>query len=157
MFDDAGPALVVPLRATDSVVGVLVTLRTRGAARFTEEQLGLTATFADQAALAWQLASAQRQMRELDILTDRDRIARDLHDHVIQRLFAVGLAIQGTIARARSTDVQQRLSNSVDDLQAVIQEIRTAIFDLHGAAAGRHAYVSASTRSSISSPPRISG
>ena len=55
----------------------------------------MMAAFADQAALAWQLASAQRRMRELDVLTDRDRIARDLHYHVIQRLFAVGLALQG--------------------------------------------------------------
>jgi two-component system sensor histidine kinase DevS len=77
-----------------------------------------------QATLAWQLATSQRRMRELDILTDRDRIARDLHDHVIQRLFAVGLALQGTIPRARSTEVQQRLSGCVDDLQEVIQEIR---------------------------------
>ena len=96
----------------------------------------MMAAFADQAALAWQLASAQRQMRELDILTDRDRIARDLHDHVIQRLFAVGLALQGTIPRARAPEVQQRLTDCVDDLQEVIQEIRTAIFDLHGASSG---------------------
>jgi signal transduction histidine kinase len=75
-------------------------------------------------------------MRELDVLTDRDRIARDLHDHVIQRLFAVGLALQGTIPRARSTEVQRRLADCVDDLQSVIQEIRTAIFDLHGSAGG---------------------
>jgi signal transduction histidine kinase len=129
----AGPALVLPLRATDTVVGVLVALRHADAYPFTAEQLDMMAAFADQAALAWQLATAQRQMRELDILHDRDRIARDLHDHVIQRLFAVGLALQGTIPRARSTEVQQRLSASVDDLQAVIQEIRTAIFDLHGA------------------------
>ena len=94
------------------------------------------AAFADQAALAWQLASTQRQMRELDVLTDRDRIARDLHDHVIQRLFAVGLALQGTIPRARSPEVQQRLMDCVDDLQGVIQEIRTAIFDLHGGSSG---------------------
>ena len=53
------------------------------------------AAFADQAALAWQLATTQRQMRELDVLTDRDRIARDLHDHVIQRLFAVGVDAAG--------------------------------------------------------------
>lgn len=95
------------------------------------------AAFTDQTALAWQLATTQRRMRELDVLTDRDRIARDLHDHVIQRLFAVGVALQGTIPRARSAEVQQRLADSVDDLQAVIQEIRTAIFDLHGASDSR--------------------
>ena len=131
-----GPALVLPLRATDAVAGVLVALRPVGAPPFSSDQLDMMSAFADQAALAWQLASAQRQMRELSILTDRDRIARDLHDHVIQRLFAVGLALQGTIPRARSPEVQQRLTGCVDDLQDVIQEIRTAIFDLHGASSG---------------------
>ena len=131
-----GPALVLPLRTTDTVAGVLVTVRREGARPFSAEQLDMTAAFADQAALAWQLASSQRRMRELEILSDRDRIARDLHDHVIQRLFAVGLALQGTIPRTRSVEVQQRLATCVDDLQAVIQEIRTAIFDLHGATGG---------------------
>ncbi|OBG83519.1 histidine kinase [Mycobacterium sp. E802] len=132
----AGPALVLPLRATDTVAGVLVAVRGEGARVFTAEQLDMAAAFADQAAVAWQLASSQRRVRELDILADRDRIARDLHDHVIQRLFAVGLSLQGTIPRARSADVQQRLTATVDDLQAVIQDIRTAIFDLHNAQAG---------------------
>ena len=131
-----GPALVLPLRATGAVAGVLVALRPVGAQPFDNEQLAMMAAFADQAALAWQLAHAQRQMRELSILTDRDRIARDLHDHVIQRLFAVGLSLQGAIPRARVPEVQQRLTECVDDLQEVIQEIRTAIFDLHGASSG---------------------
>ncbi|MGZ8808315.1 MAG: sensor histidine kinase [Mycobacterium sp.] len=131
-----GPALVLPLRASDEVAGVLVALRHIGASPFSSEQFDMMTAFADQAALAWQLASTQRQMRELSILTDRDRIARDLHDHVIQRLFAVGLALQGTIPRARVPEVQQRLTDCVDDLQQVIQEIRTAIFDLHGASSG---------------------
>jgi len=112
-----------------------VALRDNGAQPFSDEQLDMMAAFVDQAALAWQLATSQRRMREVDVLTDRDRIARDLHDHVIQRLFAVGLALQRTVPRARSTEVQQRLSDSVDDLQGVIQEIRTTIFDLHGAPA----------------------
>ncbi|OBB30640.1 histidine kinase [Mycolicibacterium peregrinum] len=131
-----GPALVLPLRATGTVAGVLVAVRADGAQSFTAEQLDMAAAFADQAAVAWQLASSQRNVRELEILADRDRIARDLHDHVIQRLFAVGLSLQGTIPRAHSAEVQQRLTDTVDDLQAVIQEIRTAIFDLHGAHAG---------------------
>ena len=131
-----GPALVLPLRAKDSVAGVLVAIRPAGAQPFSAEEMDVIAAFADQATLAWQLARAQHRMRELSILTDRDRIARDLHDHVIQRLFAVGLALQGTIVRAHSEDVQQRLYASVDDLQEVIQDIRTAIFDLHGGASG---------------------
>ncbi len=135
-FDAGGPALVLPLCTAEAAAGVLVVLRGIGTRPFTAEQLDMMAAFADQAVLAWQLAISQRRMRELDVLTDRDRIARDLHDHVIQRLFAVGLALQGTIPRARSAEVQQRLSGCVDDLHAVIQEIRTAIFDLHGASFG---------------------
>ncbi len=133
---DGGPALVLPLRATDSVAGVLITVRAVGAQPFRVEELDMMSAFADQAALAWQLASTQRRIRELSVLTDRDRIARDLHDHVIQRLFAVGLSLQGTMARARSDEVRQRLLVSIDDLQDVIQDIRTTIFDLHGGSSG---------------------
>ncbi|MBF6470133.1 sensor histidine kinase, partial [Nocardia beijingensis] len=94
--------------------------------------LALTAAFTDQAALAMQLADAQQRMRELDILSDRDRIARDLHDHVIQRLFAVGLSLQGAIPRTRVPEVRERVNEAINDLQDVVQEIRTSIFDLHG-------------------------
>jgi two-component system sensor histidine kinase DevS len=135
-LDGAGPALLLPLRAADTVAGVVVVLRQGSPGSFTDEQLEMMAAFTDQAALAWQLATSQRRMRELDVLADRDRIARDLHDHVIQRLFAVGLALQGTVPRARVPEVQQRLSDAIDDLQGVIQEIRTTIFDLHGASQG---------------------
>lgn len=67
---------------------------------------------------------------QAEVLAERDRIAGDLQDHAIQRVFAVGLALQGTIPRARSTDVQQRLDTAVDDLHGVVQDFRTAIFDL---------------------------
>lgn len=129
-----GPALVLPLRAVQSVTGVLVALRSKGAAAFTEDQLALMSGFADQAAVALQLANTQRRMRELDVLTDRDRIARDLHDHVIQRLFAVGLSLQSTLQRAKSPEVRDRLGHTVDDLHDIVRDIRTAIFDLHGGA-----------------------
>ena len=129
----AGPALVLPLRTTDTAAGVLVALRHDGAPTFGDEQLDMMAAFTDQAVLAWQLGSAQRWTRELSILADRDRIAHDLHHHVIQQIFAVELTLQATIARTRSIEVQQRLSGSIDDLQGVIREIRSAIFDLHGA------------------------
>jgi two-component system, NarL family, sensor histidine kinase DevS len=135
-IDGAGPALILPLRAVDFVAGVLVVSRRHSLVSFDAEQLNIMAAFTDQAALAWQLATSQRRMRELDVLTDRDRIARDLHDHVIQQLFAVGLSLQGTIPRAHYSEVRQRVSDAVDDLQAVIQDIRTTIFDLHGATSG---------------------
>jgi two-component system, NarL family, sensor histidine kinase DevS len=131
-----GSALVLPLRATDAVAGVLIALRTVAQQPFTADELEMMTAFADHAALAWQLASTQHRMRELSILTDRGRIARDLHDHVIQRLFAVGLSLQATIARDRTDEVQQRLSQCVDDLQEIVHTIRTTIFDLHGGMSG---------------------
>ncbi|OBJ71081.1 GAF domain-containing sensor histidine kinase [Mycobacterium sp. 1274756.6] len=127
-----GPALVLPMRATDTVAGVVVVLRGPDAVPFRDDHLEMAAAFADQAALAWQLATSQRRMRELDVVADRERIARDLHDQVIQRLFAVGLSLQGTIPRLRAGEVADRLSAAVDDLQDVISDIRTTIFDLHG-------------------------
>ncbi|WP_086852305.1 sensor histidine kinase [Amycolatopsis kentuckyensis] len=131
-----GPAMVVPLRAGDRTTGVLIAAREAGAASFESAQLSVVASFADQAALALQLAAQQRAARELDVLGDRDRIARDLHDHVIQRLFAVGLSMQSTQRRTKSPELQKRLGDSIEQLHEIVQEIRTAIFDLHGGAAG---------------------
>lgn len=127
-----GPALVLPLRAAGSVSGVLVTTRSPGSAPFTDQQLSVASSFADQAAFAVQLAQSQRQIRELDVLADRDRIARELHDHVIQRLFAVGLSLQSVMPRVRTPEVRSRLLGTVDDLHDIVRDIRTAIFDLHG-------------------------
>lgn len=129
---ELGPALVLPMRATDTVAGVVLVLRGRHVVPFRDDHLEMAAAFADQAALAWQLATSQRRMRELDVVADRERIARDLHDQVIQRLFAVGLSLQGTIPRLRAGAVTDRLTAAVDDLQDVISDIRTTIFDLHG-------------------------
>ena len=132
-----GPVLLMPLRASaDTVSGVLVALRHLGREPFESNQLPLAAAFADQAALALQLADDQRRLYELEVLADRDRIARDLHDHVIQRLFAHGLALQSTRLRSRSPDIQRRLAAMIDDVQSIIAEIRTAIFDLHGGLEG---------------------
>ncbi|CPR13278.1 two component sensor histidine kinase DEVS [Mycobacterium bohemicum DSM 44277] len=131
---EVGSALALPLRAGGTVAGVVVVVHRAGA--FTEEHLETMAAFADQAALAWQLATSQRQSRELDVVSERDRIARELHDHVIQRLFAIGLGLQGTVARVRDPEAQRRLSGAVDDLQAVIRDIQTTIFDLNAAPPG---------------------
>lgn len=137
-----GPSLVVPLRAGDSTVGVLLALRAPGAAVFDDQHLQVVSSFADQAALALQRADSQADRRTLGVLADRDRIARDLHDHVIQRLFAVGLAMQATHRRAEASvsapapAVAERLSDHIDQLHEVVQEIRTAIFDLHSDVTG---------------------
>ncbi|MCJ0903320.1 GAF domain-containing sensor histidine kinase [Rhodococcus sp. ARC_M6] len=126
-----GPAIVLPLRDGQQVMGVLAVLKSCGAQLYRPDQVTLMSAFADQGAVALRLAGNQRRMRELDVLSDRDRIARDLHDHVIQRVFAVGLSVQGTLQRARSPEVQRRLKGTIDDLQDIIQDIRRTIFDLH--------------------------
>jgi signal transduction histidine kinase len=126
-----GPALALPMGAGDVPAGVLIAVRVPGSSPFEEHQIQVVSSFADQAALALQYAASQSAARELELLADRDRIARDLHDHVIQRLFAIGLAMQSTQRRAKSPTVASRLSDHIDQLQQVIQDIRAAIFDLH--------------------------
>ncbi|OYD71045.1 sensor histidine kinase [Rhodococcus sp. OK302] len=126
-----GPTIVLPLRDGQQVMGVLAVLKARDAQPYRPDQVSLMSAFADQGAVALRLAGNQQRMRELDVLSDRDRIARDLHDHVIQRVFAVGLSVQGTLQRARSPEVQRRLKGTIDDLQDIIQDIRRTIFDLH--------------------------
>ena len=96
--------------------------------------LDLAADFAGHAALALTLAAGRDHERERSILADRERIAHDLHDHVIQKLFAAGLDLQGTIARSHSPDVVDRLTRTVDELQSTIEDIRTTIFRLNTAA-----------------------
>jgi two-component system, NarL family, sensor histidine kinase DevS len=126
-----GPALVVPLGGP-TAMGVLIAANTAGGAVFTAEEAAVTGAFAGQAALAIQLAEAQQTRRQLAVYTDRDRIARDLHDHVIQRLFAVGMALE-SVNRQATPQIQAKLHRAVDDLDHTIREIRTTIFELQTA------------------------
>ncbi|MCX2934827.1 GAF domain-containing sensor histidine kinase [Mycobacterium sp. CVI_P3] len=135
LADTGLAALILPVCEPDSATGVLACVAGAGK-QFTEAELDMAAAFTAQAGLALHLATAQRRMRELDVLTDRDRIARDLHDHVIQRLFAVGLSLQGALS-ADQAESARRITGALDDLQEVVQEIRTAIFDLHGGSVTR--------------------
>ncbi|WP_082469183.1 GAF domain-containing sensor histidine kinase [Sciscionella sediminilitoris] len=126
-----GPALAVPMHAGETISGVLLVIRRPAASAFTEQQVQMVSSFADQAALAMQRAEAQSARRQLDVLADRDRIARDLHDQVIQRLFGIGLAMQGTHSRVRSPAIADRLAEHIGELHDTVQDIRLAIFDLH--------------------------
>ena len=132
-FTDVGqrPAIVMPLCANDSVLGVIAVARNESQPPFDDSYLDLVSDFARHAAMALTLSNARERQHELTVLADRERIAHDLHDHVIQRLFAAGMDLQGTIARSRSPEVIERLSRTVDDLQATINEIRNTIFELH--------------------------
>ncbi|VTR07342.1 histidine kinase [Clostridioides difficile] len=125
-----GPVMAAPLRTVDSTRGVLIAMRADGREPFARDLLGLSADFADQAALALQLATATMQTHQMRVLEDRERIARDLHDHVIQRIFAEGLSLQATLQRTHSPDIRSRLTRSINNLQDIVQEVRTTIFDL---------------------------
>ena len=132
-FTDVGqrPAIVMPLRSEHTVLGVMVVARNIDQTPFEAEDVHLMSDFADHAAVALTLGSALERARHLTVLADRERIAHDLNDHVIQRIFAVGMDLQGTIARSRSSEITARLNRSVTDLQTAIEDIRTTVFELH--------------------------
>lgn len=136
-FTDQGrrPAIVVPLRSATNNLGVIAVARDADDPPFDVDEMAIMEDFAHHAAVALTLCRANEQARQLTVLSDRERIARDLHDHVIQRLFLAGMDLQGTIARTKSDLLKERLSRTVDDLQSIIDEIRTAIFDLQSPAA----------------------
>lgn len=131
-FTDVGQrsAIVMPLGAHDHIAGVIALARGAYQQPFDSGDLDLAGQFATHAAIALMLASGRENARQLSILAERERIAHDLHDHVIQRLFATGMDLQGTLARARSPEVADRLNRTLDDLQTIIEEIRTTIFQL---------------------------
>ena len=122
----AGPAVLAPLAAADTPHGVLVLAGHVGS----EEHLSMLTTFAGQAALALERAQAQQEREALLLLEDRERIARDLHDVVIQRLYAAGLRLQTAARLATRPEVVERVTATVDDLDATIRDIRTTIFEL---------------------------
>ena len=126
-----GPAVCVPLRDPAGIPGVLVLAwMPHHHTRRKELDWAMPARFAEQAALALQVTRAQRDRQRLAVFEDRDRIGRDLHDLVIQRLFAVGLSLQGATRLGDSTEVARRLELAVDDLDTTIKDIRTTIFAL---------------------------
>lgn len=125
-----GPTMVLPLHSDGRVLGVLVTPRARGGRPFTESERTLGTQFASQAALALMMAEAQRDRERLAVFEDRDRIARDLHDLVIQRLFAAGMTLETAQRRSDVPEVRTGIGKAVDELDVTIQEIRTAIFAL---------------------------
>ncbi|MFF9148685.1 GAF domain-containing sensor histidine kinase [Streptomyces sp. NPDC014861] len=125
-----GPSMLLPLQSGGRVLGALAMPRARGARPFSEAERTLATQFASQAALALMMAEAQRDRERLAVFEDRDRIARDLHDLVIQRLFATGMMLESAQRKAIVPAVQEGVGKAVDELDVTIQEIRTAIFAL---------------------------
>ena len=125
-----GPAMLVPLRGADRELGALLLCRRRGAAAFTPIELELACGFAGQAVVAVEFAQARTDQERMMILSDRHRIARDLHDQVIQRLFATGLRLQQLAQRMGPGPESDRIDEHVDELDETIEEIRSTIFGL---------------------------
>ncbi|MET7859808.1 GAF domain-containing protein [Streptomyces sp. NPDC005318] len=125
-----GPSMFLPLHSGGRVLGALATPRARGDRPFTKTERTRATQFASQAALALMMAEAQRDRERLAVYEDRDRIARDLHDLVIQRLFATGMLLESAQRRSDVPEVRTGVGRAVDELDVTIQEIRTAIFAL---------------------------
>ncbi|MEV5812505.1 GAF domain-containing sensor histidine kinase [Streptomyces mutabilis] len=125
-----GPVMLLPLCRDGRVLGGLVMPRARGDRPYTRTERALGDRFASQAALALMMADAQRDRERLAVYEDRDRIARDLHDLVIQRLFATGMMLESAQRRELPPEVRDGVGGAVDELDVTIQEIRSAIFAL---------------------------
>ncbi|MCX5205615.1 GAF domain-containing protein [Streptomyces sp. NBC_00237] len=121
-----GPAVAVPIGDR----GVLVLARTAGRPPFSAAETAPLAGFAGQAALALELADRRRDAEQVSLLEDRDRIARDLHDLAIQRLFATGMTLQSARRFVEHPEASERLVRAVDDLDETIKIIRSTIFGL---------------------------
>ncbi|MGJ7415406.1 GAF domain-containing protein [Streptomyces cinereoruber] len=134
-----GPSMMLPLRSGGKLIGTLALPRRRGGPPYSAVDKLLASQFASQAALALVLADARQDRERLAVYEDRDRIARDLHDLVVQRLFATEMMLESTRRRAAasscssSSDPSEEsvlLGRAVDELDSTIQEVRTAIFAL---------------------------
>jgi signal transduction histidine kinase len=130
---DAGPLIVVPLKDDERTRGALSLIRRRGRTSFTEADLRMPGGFAPHASVALQLADAREFAEQMVMLEERDRIARDLHDHVIQELFSVGLGLESIAGNLDgSPEVARRIIGKVEEIDRAIKRIRTSIFALRG-------------------------
>jgi signal transduction histidine kinase len=127
---ELGPAMLLPLGDAGNVRGVLTLGRAARSMPLPRAATELAMTFAAQAGIALELAERRADAERLSVFEDRDRIARDLHDQVIQRLYASGMKLQGTLPLITRPLVEERVSGVVDDLDQTITDIRAAIFSL---------------------------
>jgi len=125
-----GPAVILPLGAPGSRRGVFTIGRRHGRKPFPQADATFAASFAAQAGVALELADSRAEAERLSVYEDRDRIARDLHDLVIQRLYATGMSLQGTMPMIGRSEVADRVTRAVDAMDETIREIRGAIFSL---------------------------
>ncbi|MEU8470049.1 GAF domain-containing sensor histidine kinase [Streptomyces sp. NPDC029006] len=129
-FAGLGPAVAVPIGREDRVRGVVLLARQAGGGEFSDKETVPLKGFAAQAAVAMELAERRRDAEQIALLEDRDRIARDLHDLAIQRLFATGMTLQSAGRFIEHTQASERVLRAVDDLDETIKIIRSTIFGL---------------------------
>jgi signal transduction histidine kinase len=125
-----GPAVLFPLGAAGDVRGVLTVGRRRGGPPFPEATAEVVGSFAVQAGIALELAARRSDAERLSLYEDRDRIARDLHDLVIQRLYATGMSLEGTVPMITRPETAIRVKRAVDAMDETIKDIRMTIFAL---------------------------
>jgi GAF domain-containing protein len=125
-----GPAVLFPLGAPGHVRGVFTVGRQRGASPFPRAVTKVVASFAAQAGAALELAERRRDAEQMVLCEDRDRIAHDLHDHVIRRLYATGMALEGIVPILGRPEAPGRIHNAVDAMDETIRDIRATIFAL---------------------------
>ncbi|GAA2837205.1 GAF domain-containing protein [Nonomuraea rubra] len=126
------PSLLVPLGTAPGVRGVLMLGKRSGRLPFSGADRQMLQAFAGQAALALELAETRRDAERLGLLEDRDRIAKDLHDVVIQRLFATAMTLMSTVRLVDHPQASRRLQHAIDELDETIRQIRSSIFALQG-------------------------
>ncbi|MFK0253923.1 GAF domain-containing protein [Streptomyces sp. NPDC090445] len=129
-WEGFGPAVAVTVGTEEKLSGVLTLARLRGRPGFAAAEVAGLPGFAGQTALALELAGRRRDAEQLSLLEDHDRIARDLHDLAIQRLFATGMTLQSAQRFVDHPEASERLARAVDDLDATIKIIRATIFGL---------------------------
>ncbi|MDN0199826.1 GAF domain-containing sensor histidine kinase [Streptomyces sp. S.PNR 29] len=129
-FIGLGPAVAVPIGSGDGLRGVVLLVREAGRKVFAEQETEPLQGFAAQAAVAMELAERRRDAEQIAVLQDRDRIARDLHDLAIQRLFATGMTLQSAGRFIEHAEASERVVRAIDDLDETIKIIRSTIFGL---------------------------
>ncbi|MCW2932803.1 MAG: Signal transduction histidine kinaselike protein, partial [Actinomycetia bacterium] len=132
-----GHVVMLPVGPPGNVRGVLVVGRRAGGHAFAPGATALVASFAAQAGVALELAARRAEAERLSVYEDRDRIARDLHDLVIQRLYATGMSLEGTMPLATRPEVRDRIRSAVDAMDDTIKDIRASIFALQARGAAK--------------------
>jgi PAS domain S-box-containing protein len=130
LFPEVGPLLSIPLSAGSSVFGVLSLTRARGALSFSDDDIAIVEAFAQQASMVLEQARLRDELQQLAVLRDRERIARDLHDGIIQALFGVGMVLHGAENDGDAKLIQARLGDAMTEIDRIIVDVRNYIYQL---------------------------